>query len=60
MRTLTSSEISEVSGGISLFGITQIGRGLTLAAAGGALTASFAAGFAVGTALYAGYVSLRY
>jgi bacteriocin-like protein len=62
MRELTKSEMEQVSGGLidELFGITQIGRGLTAFSVAGALAGSFTAGYAVGTWAYKGYIGPRF
>lgn len=56
MRTLTEQEIDQVGGGVDsvvVAGITITGitEGLALQAAGGAVLASFGAGYALGTGI---------
>lgn len=62
MRKLTTTEIGSVSGGIveELYGITQIGRGLTLGSVVGAAAGAFALGWQIGTWIYGtrGYQAL--
>lgn len=62
MRELTQSEIAQVSGGLvdELFGISQIGRGLTAFSVAGAVSGSFMAGYAVGTWAYKNYIGPRF
>lgn len=59
MRTLEQDELNEVAGGFSVLGVTEIGLGLKVMgqvqAIAGAAIASFSAGYAVGSAIYAGY-----
>ncbi len=55
MRELTIDELGEVSGGDSLFGITNISQGLKLTGVIGALSTAASAGYAVGTAISEGY-----
>ena len=59
MRELTKTELACVSGGAvvdNLFGISQIGRGLTAFSAAGALAGSFYAGYELGTWIYRKWV----
>jgi hypothetical protein len=56
MRTLTEQEIDQVGGGVDeivVAGVTITGvtEGLALQSAGGAVLASFGAGYAVGTGI---------
>lgn len=61
MRDLSKNEIDAVSGGIDVIGaLTGIRMGLQLGAVGAVLTASYYAGFTVGTAMYNTYTHFRY
>ena len=64
IRELTAEEIDHVSGGMKMLGIriTGIAAGLELAEVGGALGASFGAGYWVGGYIYEGiaWSALRY
>ena len=62
MRELSNNEIDAVSGGvIDVIGpIGGISLGIRLGAVGAVLTASYYAGYAVGTAIYNTYTYFRY
>jgi hypothetical protein len=63
MRTLSVAEIDQVSGGVDAISvgglsITGIDAGLALRNAMGALGASFAVGYGIGTMANAGYTAI--
>lgn len=62
MRELTSREIDAVSGGVidQIGFLTGISLGLRVGAVGAVLSASYYAGYTVGTAIYNTYTHFRY
>lgn len=63
MRELRMNEIDAVSGGVlidSIGPLTGIAAGLRFATVAGVLSASYYTGYAIGTAIYNSYTSIRY